>query len=239
MTSANDIIAAARREGRIALYEYEAKSLVREAGIIVPKSEVVAFGNDAGLQQAGERLGYPLALKAVSRDFVHKSEAGALLLDIKDAAGLKIAAHQIAQTVKARQPEARIQNLFLERMMPPGLELLIGGLRDEQFGPTVSFGLGGVWVEALRDVVFGVLPLSRADILAMINETRAGMFIQGYRGGTPLDQDALIAAVDAIGALLTGHDDIKEIEINPLRLYPKGAAALDARVILGRRDATS
>ena len=232
MKNPSDIIQYALKQGRAALFEHEAKGLARAAGIVVPRSEVVEAQDETGLLDAAERLGFPLALKAVSPQILHKTEAGAVALDIKDKATLIAAVKQIRDSVAARARGAVIQFFLLEKMMPPGLELLVGGLRDGQFGPAVAFGLGGVWVEALEDAVFGILPMSRQEMTGMMAETKAGIFLKGFRNSPPLDQDAVLSVIDAVGKLLTDHPAIKEIEINPLRAYPGSAAALDVRVIL-------
>jgi len=134
--------------------------------------------------------------------------------------------------IAVRSPGAVIRFFLLEKMMPAGLELLIGGLRDKQFGPTVAFGLGGVWVEALQDAVFGILPMTRQEQLAMIAETKAGAFLQGFRGNPPLDLEAALSAINAVSSLLTSHPEIIEVDLNPVRLYTRGAVALDARIVL-------
>jgi len=117
-------------------------------------------------------------------------------------------------------------------MMPAGLELLIGGVRDSQFGPSISFGLGGVWVEALKDVVFGILPMTHEETLEMIAHTRAGLFLEGFRGSPHLDREAVLSVVSAVAKLLTDYPAIKEIDMNPVRVYARSAAALDVRILL-------
>jgi acetyl-CoA synthetase (ADP-forming) len=134
--------------------------------------------------------------------------------------------------IASRAPGAVIRFFLLEKMMPAGLELLIGGLRDAQFGPSISFGLGGVWVEALQDAVFGILTMSRREQLKMIAETKAGAFIEGFRGSAPLDREAALSTINAVSSLLTNHPEIVEIDLNPVRLYARSAVALDARIVL-------
>ncbi len=233
MKTQTEIIQTALKENRTALYEHEAKELASAMGIIIPKYEIVAAQDESGLLSAAERLGFPLALKAVSPDILHKTEAGAVMLDIKDKAALAAALKHMKNTISVRMPGAAIRSFLIEKMMPQGLELLIGGLRDEQFGPAIAFGLGGIWVEALKDAVFGILPMTRQELLDMIAETRAGTFLKGFRGSPPLDEEAVFSAINAVSKLMTEHPEIKEIDVNPLRLYNKGAAALDVRIVLG------
>ena len=232
MKSPKDIIKAALKEKRTALFEHEAKELARATGIPVPEFRVVEPDDQRVLLAAAQELGYPLALKAISPDILHKTEAGAVLLDITNSTHLASAVGNMKDTISSRLPNAKIQAFLLERMMPPGLELLVGGLRDEQFGPSVAFGLGGGWVEALKDAVFGIPPLSRQEVLDMIAQTRAGMLLQGFRGSPPLDRDAVISIISSLSAVMEGNEAIQEIDMNPVRVYRSGASALDIRIIV-------
>ncbi len=227
-----DIISSAIQENRKSLYEHEAKDLVRSVGIIVPKYEVVAPDSEQNLVAAAEQLGYPVVLKALSPDILHKTEAGAIALDIKNGTDLVSARKQILTNV-SRVPNTSVRFLLIEKMMPAGPELLIGGLRDEQFGPSIAFGLGGIWTEALRDAVFGILPLSRDEMLDMIEETRAALLFRAFRGTPPLDREAMLSIMQAVSKLLTDHPQIRELDLNPVRAYPRGAAALDVRILIG------
>jgi len=233
MTSPQDIIRAALNEGRTTLFEHEAKELVRSSGIMTPKSVVVSPHDHDAILAAAEKLGYPVVLKAESPQILHKTDAGAIMLNIASAAGLSASISTMKNTIASRMPGAELRFYFLEKMMPPGLELLIGALRDEQFGPALSFGLGGVWVEALKDAAFGILPMTRAELLDLIGETKAGMFLRGFRGSPALDEEATIAMLNAMAGLMAMHPGIREIECNPVRVYAKGAFALDVRVVLG------
>jgi acyl-CoA synthetase (NDP forming) len=156
------------------------------------------------------------------------------MLNLANRAALAASIPAMKNMIAARAPGAVIRFFLLEKMMPAGLELLIGGLRDKQFGPSVAFGLGGVWVEALQDAVFGILPMTRQELLAMIAETKAGAFMKGFRGSAPLDLEAALGAINAVSSLLTNHPDIVELDLNPVRLYARSAVALDARIVLGR-----
>jgi acyl-CoA synthetase (NDP forming) len=232
MKTPAEIIQAALNEGRKALFEHEAKALARANGIIVPKSELVHPDHEKDIISAGEKLGFPLALKAESSGILHKTEAGAVVLDIKNTSELAAAAKQIKNNVTHRASGAIIRHFLIEKMMPPGLELLIGGLRDGQFGPCVAFGLGGILVEALKDAVFGILPMTHEEITGMIAQTRAGMFLKGFRNGPALDEEALHLIINNLSLLMTNHPEIQSLDLNPVRCYTRGAAALDMRVVL-------
>jgi len=232
MKTPAEIIQAALNEGRKALFEHEAKALARSVGIIVPKSELVGTEHEQEIIAAGERLGFPLALKAESAEVLHKTEAGAIVLDIKNATELASAVKQIINNVSQRASGAIIRHFLIEKMMPAGLELLIGGLRDDQFGPCVAFGLGGIWVEALKDAVFGILPMTHEEASDMIAQTRAGTFLKSFRNGPALDEEALHLIINNLTTLMTNHPEIGSIDLNPVRCYARGAAALDVRMVL-------
>jgi acetyl-CoA synthetase (ADP-forming) len=232
MKTPKEIIQLALQEGRKALFEHEAKELARSVGIIVPRHVLVDPADQKAIVAAGETLGFPVVLKAVSPDILHKTDAGAVMLNITNSAGLSASITTMKNMIAARVPGATIRWFLIEKMMPQGLELLIGGLRDEQFGPSIAFGLGGVWVEALKDAVFGILPMTREEMLDMIAQTRAGMFLKGFRGSPALDQEAALSIINALSKLMTDHPGIKEIDLNPVRIYARSAAALDMRVIL-------
>ncbi len=232
MTTPRDIIQMTLKEGRKALFEHEAKELARSAGIIVPRFVLVDPQDQKAIVAAGESLGFPVVLKAVSAEILHKTDAGAVILNITNSAGLAASITTMKNMIAVRSPAAVIRSFIIEKMMPQGLELLIGGLRDKQFGPSLSFGLGGVWVEALRDTVFGILPMTRDEMIDMIGETRASMFLRGFRGSPPLDQEAVLGVLNAIAKLLADYPEIKEIDVNPVRVYARSAVALDVRIIL-------
>ena len=232
MKSPSNIIRAAQQEKRKALFEHEAKELARSVGIPLPKSAVCETTDQDTILAAAGKLGFPLALKAISPDIVHKTESGAVMLDIPDSSYLVSALSTMTDTIASRAPGAVIRGFFLETMMPPGLELLVGGLRDKQFGPSVAFGLGGIWVEALKDAVFGILPMTAPEILDMISRTRANLFLQGFRGSPPLDQGAVLSIINAVSALMNENPMITQVDLNPVRVYEKGAAVLDVRLLL-------
>lgn len=234
MRSANDIIQAALKEKRGALFEHEAKELVRSLGVIVPRFEIADPRDEQALHASAEKLGFPIAIKAESPAVLHKTEAGAVVLDIRNRAELASAVKQITASVSQRVPGAVIRHFLLEKMMPPGLELLIGGLRDEQFGPSVAFGLGGIWTEAMKDAAFGILPMTRNEVIDMIDETRASLFFREFRGAAPLDREGVLSIITALSGLLLKHEEIRQIDLNPVRVYERGAAALDVRIVLAQ-----
>ncbi|HTG01973.1 MAG TPA: acetate--CoA ligase family protein [Nitrospirota bacterium] len=232
MTNARSIIEKALQEGRKILFEHEAKALVHTAGVVVPRHVVVVPDDERAVVTAGEKLGFPLVLKAVSPAIVHKTEAGAVMVNITTSEALTDAIQSMKRIIAAQAPGAEIHAFLLEKMLPLGLEVLIGVVRDSQFGPSVSFGLGGIWVEAIKDVAFGILPMTHEEISDMIAQTRAALFLKGFRGTPPFDEEALHLIIANLTKLVDDHPEIRELELNPVRVYEHGAAALDARVIL-------
>ena len=232
MNTPESIIQAAQSEGRKALFEHEAKELVRSFGIVVPRYVVVDPGDLQAIVTAGETLGFPVVLKAVSPDILHKTDAGAVMLNITTSAGLSSSIMTMKNMIASRVPGAGIRYFLIEKMMPQGLELLIGGMRDAQFGPSVAFGLGGIWVEALKDTAFGILPLTHEELSDMIAQTRAGLFLKGFRNSPPLDEEAVHLVITNLARLLDEVPAIKEIDLNPVRVYARSAAVLDVRVLL-------
>jgi acyl-CoA synthetase (NDP forming) len=232
MKSPRDIIQAAQTEGRTALFEHEAKSVAHAVGITVPRWALADPNDPRAVVAAADALGYPVALKAVSPDILHKTESGAVMLNIATSVTLTASVTTMKNMINRRLPGATIRSFLIEKMMPPGLDLLVGGLRDPQFGPCVSFGLGGVWVEALKDAVFGILPLDHGEMQDMISRTRAALFLKGFRGSPALDEEAVHLMITNVASLLNDHPEIKEIDMNPVRVYARSAIALDARILL-------
>jgi acyl-CoA synthetase (NDP forming) len=234
MTSrtAQDLIADARRAGRAALDEFDGKQLLAAYGIAVPRSLLVQDVNEAA--EACTKLKPPLVLKVVSPDLLHKSDAGGVRMGLGGKA-------EVEEAIRAmmRLPEigsARIDGFLLEEMAPAGLEVVIGGLRDPQFGPLVMVGLGGILVEVLADVSFRICPIARIDAEEMLDELKGTALLRGARGRKPAARGAIVEAllkVGGEGGLLLRHaQDIAEADINPLIVSEDGAVAVDARFVL-------
>jgi acyl-CoA synthetase (NDP forming) len=229
--NADDIFAAARAAGRTALSETAAKEVLAGAGFAVPRS---VLGRDADHAAAlAATLAAPLALKVVSPDIVHKSEAGGVRLnlsppDVRSA----VAAMSELPGIRGR----RIDGWLVEEMARSGLEIAIGAVRDPRFGAMVMVGLGGIFVEVLKDVAFRLCPVTRGDAEAMIDQLKGRALIAGARGRPPLDRTALVEALLAVGGadgLMVRHPGIAELDVNPVLLHGRGLTAVDARIILG------
>jgi acetyltransferase len=178
-----------------------------------------------------EKLGFPLALKVASPEIEHKSDVGGVLLDLADARAVADGFISVTHSARLARPQASIAGAHLQRMAPPGQEVILGALQDPQFGPLVMFGSGGVEVEGLRDVAFALAPLDREEAAWMLDATWAGRKLNGYRNLPPADRAAVVDALLRLAQLAADFPELAEIEINPLRVLPagQGALAIDAR----------
>ncbi len=191
----------------------------------------IAENEDDAIRVANE-IGYPVVTKINSPDILHKSDLGGIRLDLNDAASVRQAYQEMISTVQTKMPNARIEGVLIEATAPKGQEVIIGMKRDPGFGPVMMFGLGGIFVELFKDVSFRVSPLTRNDAFDMIQSTRAGKLLTGYRGKMPADIDAVVDTILRLSQLALDFEEIEEIEINPLLVLEKGCLALDGRVIL-------
>jgi acyl-CoA synthetase (NDP forming) len=232
---ARGLIVETRKQGRAALDEQAGKRLLAAYGVAVPNSLVVAGA--AEVEAAFERLKAPVAIKVMSPDILHKSDAGGVKVGIGSPA-------EAVAAIKAMMasPEisaSRIDGFLIEEMAPAGQEMVVGGLRDAQFGPLVMVGLGGIFVEVLADVAFRICPIERRDAEDMLDELKGAAILKGARGRKPVSRKAIIETllrVGGEGGLLMEHAaDIQEADINPLIVAESGAVAVDARFLLTKK----
>ena len=181
------------------------------------------------------RLGFPVALKIASPDILHKSDVGGVLLNVQDEEACRTGYAQILERAKAAQPGARIEGVHIQPQIPPGQEVIVGAVRDAQFGPLTMFGSGGVEVEGLKDVAFALAPLSQVEAESMMRKTWAGRKLKGFRNLPPADEEAVKDVLIKLSRLVMEHPEIAEIEINPLRVLGQGTVALDLRVTWGEK----
>jgi acyl-CoA synthetase (NDP forming) len=224
------ILSQARREGRKSLLETEAKTVCMEYGIPVTKFELASSEEEA--VRFAEAIGFPTVLKIVSQDIIHKSDVGGVVIGLKNADDVRHGYNQILQNVKKHDPKARIAGMLVQEMAPPSTEIIVGAIKDPQFGPAIMFGLGGVFVEVLKDVTFRVAPITEDDAREMISEVKAYPLLKGYRNTPPADIDAITKILLNTSRLVTDHMEIKELDLNPIIVYEKGAKTVDARIIL-------
>ena len=225
------IVASAAQAGRD-LLEPEAKRLLNAYGIDVPPQMMMHDTADAGAITSA--LGpVPLAVKVVSKDILHKSDAGGVKLNIVGREALEAAFHEIRRNALAYHPGAEITGMLVTPMTPRGTELIIGVTRDPQYGPVIMFGLGGVFVEVIRDVVFRALPLTAADARQMVDDLQYGAMLDGVRGTAGVDRQQVADLLLRLSHIATLHPEITEIDLNPVIANANGLAIVDARMILG------
>jgi len=212
------------------ILEPEAVQLLSRYGIPYP-DHGLAHGVDEAVRIA-DRLGYPVVLKVVSPDVVHKSAAGGVVTGVEHPIGVRDAYKAIAKSVDEIVPGARFEGALVCEQAPQGLEVIVGGLDDPAFGSTVMFGLGGVEVETYKDVTFRIAPLERRDAEEMLEEIEAYPLLTGARSQPRCDLQALVELLLSVSRLLMEHPEIKELDLNPVRLYERGLLVLDARMMV-------
>jgi acetate---CoA ligase (ADP-forming) subunit beta len=226
----NEIINRAVTENRTYLTEVESKDLVMEAGL--PVVEGMLAGSEEEVVRISNQLGFPVALKIISPDIIHKSDAHGVKLNLADSAQAAEAYLNMTESIASQFPGAEIRGVSVQKMAPPGVEVIIGMNKDVQFGPMVMFGLGGILVEILKDVSFRIVPLTRRDAREMIKEIKGYPLLEGYRGKERSDINFLIDLLMKVSKLAEDHPEIKELDLNPVFLYREGALVVDARIIL-------
>ncbi len=226
----NHLLKDAIREGRKILLEPEAKGLLKSIEVPVPPYEVVRDIEEA--QKKAERLGYPVVLKVISPDITHKTEAGGVCTGITDEEALKKAWMEMVLKVAHKRPGARIEGFVVEKMVKRGVEVIVGTIRDEQFGPVVMFGTGGIAVELFKDVSYRLAPVSLEGAHDMMREPKGFVLLNGYRGAPPCDVDALAHTLVKVSRLLCDLKELEGFEVNPLVVYEQGVIAVDAKATL-------
>ncbi len=227
-----EIIARARREGRSLLLEPEAHDLLQAYGFPVLKYRFAKSEDEALL--AAHEIGYPVVLKIVSPDIAHKVDVGGVKLDIHSDAELRESYHQMLSDVQKAKPSARIAGVFVQEFIKGGKETILGLKRDPLFGPLLMFGLGGIYVEALRDVTFRIAPIRDLGVQRMIRQIRGFKILEGFRGEPPSDIEAIAECLARLSQLAMQIEEIVEIDINPLIVLERGRGArvVDARIVV-------
>ncbi len=225
------VIEEARSQGRTVLTEIESKEVLAEAGIPVARATLARTPKEAA--EAATKAGFPVVLKIVSPDITHKSDVGGVRVGLESAAEVQSAFDEIVASVKSKQPEARIEGVAVQPMAPQGVEVIVGMSKDPQFGPVLMFGLGGIFVEVLKDVAFRIVPLEPRDARQMIREIKGFPVLQGVRGQEPADLAALESLLLKLSEFVEAHPEIDELDLNPVFAYKDGCIAVDARIVVG------
>ena len=230
LVSTRHIIETVRSEARTSLNEIESKELLKQAGINVLDTRLATSKQEA--IKISKHLGFPIVLKIASPDILHKSDAGGVKLGLGTPGQVDKAYDQILKATSQRHPQARVQGISVQKMARPGVEVIIGMSKDTQFGPVLMFGLGGIWVEILKDVSFRIVPLYKKDAAEMIREIKGYPLLAGYRGQEPVDVSKLEEFLLKLSSFAEQYPEVKEIDLNPIYAYGDDAVAVDARVIL-------
>jgi acetate---CoA ligase (ADP-forming) subunit beta len=224
------ILEKASNEKRTLLTEIESKDLLKAAKIPVVETKLATSKAEA--VELAKKMGFPVVMKIVSPDVVHKSDAGGVKLKIENATQAGKAYTDILAAIKKHYPKAKIIGVSVQKMAKQGIEIIIGMTKDAQFGPVIMFGLGGILVEVLKDVSFRIVPLEKRDAAEMITEIKGFPVLKGYRGQDPADIPYLEDLIVKVSDFVDKNPEIKELDLNPVFAYKDGAIAVDARIIL-------
>lgn len=224
------IIAGARQSGRTLLSEVESKQVLQSIGIPTTDTRL-ATSKEEAVALAGQ-IGYPVVVKIVSPDVVHKSDAGGVKLGLRTPAEVAEAYDAILTATKSHYPAASVQGVSVQNMARPGTEVILGMSKDPQFGPVLMFGLGGILVEVLKEVSFRIVPLLPRDAHQMVREIKAYPVLEGYRGMEPANVALLEEALLKLSAFTEQNPEVREMDLNPVFAYRDGAVAVDARIVL-------
>ncbi len=224
------VLDRAKAEGRVALGEAEAREVALAYGLTMPRSALARSAEEAVAH--AQAIGYPVAMKIASPDILHKSDIGGVKLNLMDATEVRDAFDLMTLRAARYMPEAEIWGVLVQEMVQPGRELIVGMSRDPQFGPLVACGLGGIYVEVLKDVAFRLAPLDARDAREMLEELRSYQLLRGVRGERPSDLEAVVDAILRVSQLVTDFPGIVELDVNPLVVHERGAVAIDVRLAL-------
>jgi len=224
------ILERVKADNRNSLTAPEAKAVCDAYGIPVPL-EVLATSADAAAKSA-ESMGFPVVMKIVSPDILHKTEAGGVIVGVSSADAARRAYDQIVASAKKYKSDAKIVGVQVQQQLGAAQEVIVGAISDQSFGKLIAFGLGGVLVEVLKDVTFRLAPTSREDALSMLDGIQAAEILKGVRGGEPVSRDALASIIENVSALVTDFPEISEVDLNPVFARPDGATAVDARLLV-------
>jgi acetyl-CoA synthetase (ADP-forming) len=221
------LIEEALKRGATTLSEHESKKLLTEYKIPVTKEKVVSTENDA--VAAAAEIGYPVVLKGSGDELAHKTEFNLIALDLRKEEEVREAFKKLTSN-----PKVAVKEVLVQQMVKGDRELVVGLTRDPQFGPCVMFGIGGIFTEILKDTSFRVAPLTRWDAMDMMNDIKGKKILDAFRGKPAIDREVLADILMAVGQIGMEHENVKEIDINPLKVLNGKPVAVDALVVLGK-----
>ena len=241
MKEAKKIFKTAREEDRTFVLEHEAKDIMKAYGIPIPAYATASTADEA--VEKSKTIGFPVVLKILSKDILHKSDAGGVKINLKDENAVRMAFDEIMENAKKYGKEKGIdvdlsRGVFVSDFADMGTEIIVGVIKDPQFGHALMAGLGGIFVEVLKDVSFRLIPFSEADAREMLRELKAYKILEGIRGEGPRDIDALIKVMLAVSKMIEENPEIIELDCNPTFVYEKGkgAVVVDARILIDGPD---
>ncbi len=233
MKDSREIINSVLSDGRTELMENESKLITSKLGIPTTKFEIAKSPEEA--VRIAERMGFPVVLKILSPQILHKTDVGCVKLNLANENDIIESYEEIIKNARNYTSDAEIYGVIVEEFAKPGHEVIVGGLYDPQFGQCVMFGgLGGIFVEVLKDVSFRVAPITEYDALEMIEETKGYLILKGIRGQPPADTDSIVDILLKTSQLMMDFPEIDQLDLNPIFVYEKrnGAICVDARIIL-------
>jgi acetate---CoA ligase (ADP-forming) subunit beta len=230
MEECEKIFQQALQEGRSSLLLSEARKVCNLHHIPTPNYYFAKSLEET--VKKGHQLGFPVVLKILSPQISHKSDVGGVILNTKNEDELKHCYKNLINQVNKNKPTADILGVVVEKMLPPSIELIVGGIKDSQFGPCVMFGMGGIFAEVYDDVAFRVAPLDEIDISILIDEIKGSKILKGFRGKPPMDRDSIEKILLNVSSLMIKHNEITQLDLNPVIVYPDSAIAADSRIVL-------
>jgi len=244
MKVAKKIFKIAHEEGRTFVLEHEAKDIMKAYGIPIPAYATASTADEAVTKS--KEIGFPVVLKILSKDILHKSDAGGVKINLKDEDAVRKAFDEIMKNAKNYGKENDIEvdlsrGVFISDFADMGTEIIVGVTKDPQFGHALMAGLGGIFVEVLKDVSFRLIPFSEVDAREMLGELKAYKILEGVRGQEPRDVDSLVKVMLAVSKMIVENPEITELDCNPTFVYEKGKGSLvvDARILIGSSDSTT
>ena len=229
MSEAQQLLKMAIEQKKKFLSVQESKNILSKANFPINPT---GFGTNLNEVIAeAEKIGFPVVIKVSSQDIIHKSDIGGVVTGIREIDELKEEYKQMQQRISQKVPNARIEGYIIEKM-ESGIELLVGSTIDPMFGPILAFGLGGIYVEVLKDVVFRLIPIEREDATEMLSEIKATKILDGIRGQPPINKKALVDLLIKTSNFIDHHPEIEELDLNPVFATEEGVSVVDARIIL-------
>jgi acetyl-CoA synthetase (ADP-forming) len=228
------IIQKVLKEGRSSMLINEARQICEFHNIPTPRSYMTLSVNEAVLK--AKDVGFPVVLKVISPQISHKSDVGGVILNIGDENELRVEYEKLIAEVSRKAPQAKVAGILVEKMMPPSTEVIVGGIKDRQFGPSIMFGIGGIFTEVYDDVAFRVAPIDKIDALNLIHELKGSKILEGTRGKPPADLNSIINVLINASDLMMQHGAISQLDLNPVIAYSDSVCAVDSRIVIGQTE---